>query len=382
MRPLAPSIDSLRALCRRDPGPKVTVFLSVPENPGFDEVAAFEGSLERLAGRVRERFAALGLDERDGEIAAKKLESMDVELASLSSPVRSLAFFVGPDERACFRLGVPFSDRVHVGRSYRIRPLILAEQLEAPFRVLALSTNDVALYEGDLAGLQPVHADGLPRSMEEALGHELTDSQLQLRSSASGGKSAIFHGHGGADAGREVDLDRFHHAVARAVERAWSRGERPVVLVADRAHTGRFRRVARLPGMLPRGVIGNPSAWSREQLHARALDVVRDGRRRRLGEALEASDRAHAEARLSEAAPAAVAGRVARVVVDADSRVVRHIDPDSGALGAAFGDEDALDELCAIVLTHGGDVLVRTVDDTPAGSPGEVFAELRSQARG
>jgi hypothetical protein len=63
------------------------------------------------------------------------------------------------------------------------------------------------------------------------------------------------------------------------------------------------------------------------------------------------------------------------VLVHPERRVDQHIDGATGALVQQFGDEDALDELCASVLSHGGSVFVHA-EGGAEGLP-DLIAEMR-----
>jgi len=373
-----PSHDSIQDLLDGEDGPRVSLYVPVPARPGFDDVRDFPGSYGRLTSRIAKRMEELGIESVLRDERMRELGGVDVELSSLHPAVRSIAVFAGPRGVASYSLVDPVPRSFHVGRTFRLRPLLKAARKERSFRVVSLSTKRVELFEGDARSLRRIEPKAVPRSLEEALGSELTSATLQLHSSASRGAAAIFHGHGGAGRDRNLDKDRFHRVLAGALRQEWGGLDSPIVLVADRAHEGRFRKTADLPGLLEEGIAANPGEMSLEELHARALSVVQEASdrvdREALAEARAESARGRGPADLASAALAAVSGRVDRLFVASGPRVDEHIDPTDGSLHPAFGDEDALDELCGLVLAKGGSAVV--VDDGVPTTPG-FLVELR-----
>src|SRR6185295_11868207 len=64
--------------------------------------------------------------------------------------------------------------------------------------------------------------------------------------------------------------------LANAVARAWAGRNDPIVIVADRAHMGRFRKAAhKLNGLLAAGVEHPPEGMNESELHAQVWPLVR-----------------------------------------------------------------------------------------------------------
>jgi hypothetical protein len=333
----------------------------------------YERAVDAAAGRLEE----LEVADEEKRPLLELMRSASIELSTVPPLTRSVGVFCSSGGLRAFALPITTAESVRVGRGFHLRPLLASARLEGPFRVLGLAANQVAVFDGDARGLRRIHGGGVPASLEDALGSELTDPALQLHSSTSDGGAGIFHGHGGASAARATDRERFHHVVAETLQRLWNQRDDPLILAADESHQGRFRKVASLRGLLPTGVTGNPEHMQVSELFERARTLVFEARAaadheaaRRAADAL-----AHgaAVATLEGAVAAAVAGRVLRLWLTPDARVERHIEPDTGRLVEARGDEDALDELANIVLARGGYVLI----DADQSTGNVVVAELR-----
>lgn len=356
-----PRTEDVRALLGGTPGIRATLLLPLPRRPGFDELAALPARARRLHAAAGRRLRALPLDEAKVSQLLDRWDPAEVEDLAPLGGACGLAVLLDGSAARRFLLHRAPRARAFVGRSFRVLPLLDSARAAAPFRLVALATGEVALYEGDAHGLRRVEGDLVPGSLVEALGAERTESQLRFHRGASPDDAPIFHGHGGASRGRNVDRERFHRVLARALGDVWGGDSTPVVLAADRAHAGRFRKIVGSSVPLVRRGLGNPGGRTPEELHERALAIVRGHAER--SDLAVVDDLLHAEARgaatsdVERAGRAAAAGRVARLGVHAGASLPGHLDP-AGRLTEACGDEDALDELSGLALRNGAEVHV------------------------
>jgi hypothetical protein len=360
------------------PGLRVSLYLPVPGDPGFDEQRAFPASYRAAVNDVAQRMATLGVAAPKAADAVRRLEALDLELGALHPSTRGIAVLLGPGGLRQLAMTRPVEASVHVGRTFHLRPLLASAHLDLAYRVVSLTTNRVELFDGDAWGLVRIEGERVPGSLVEALGSELSEGSLQFHKGEAGHNGLIYHGHGGASRARGEDRERFHRVLAGALKKTWSARTDPIVLVAGQAHDGRFRSVAQLPGLLEEGVAQNPKGWSDAELHEHAFGVVQrwleERDRNALEEARAAVARGRATDALACAAEAAAAGSVAQVFVAPDARVPVHVDAASGALLDSLGDEDALAELCALVLQRGGSA---AVSDALEGRDAPLVARFR-----
>jgi len=337
--------------------------------------------LDRVAARLRER----GVEEDRIESRLDLLAAVGPELRSLDSTTRTLVWL--GDDRGWALAALPerLAERVVVAQHYALRPLLGALQRSRRFRVLAVSANRVATWEGDSAHLLPVEVEGIPASLEEALGGQVEGGDLSFRSEqpvpGQRSQAPIYHGHGGADDERTLDRERFHRILAPAISAAWRGSEVPLVLAAEVRTASELRKHLSLPGLLDEDLRGNPDHLGAEELHGRAWPLVRaalEERERRLAGRFEEARKVGktCEAEFDAVAEAAVAGRIRRLWVDEDARVPGHLDEmRAHRVDAGDPEEDALDALVALVLQRAGEVHVVGPGVTPTG--GAFCAELR-----
>ena len=284
-----------------------------------------------------------------------------------------LAILASPETFDTFGLRNPPPERVAVTDSFLLTPLLRVAQSADRFHVLCLQRGEVRLYEGNRDGLALIEPAGVPRTVTDALGEEVT---VQRKEQVPGGKSAgeprpaprgenAPPGHAAAGDDAKLDQERFFRAVDRAV---WERVSRdsglPLVLVALPEQQAAFRAISNNPQLLSAGVERGPAGLSERQLLEEAWPCVEPTYLARLRKFAEdfnvARSRGQATDDLDEAARAAHAGRVGILLVEADRAIPGRLDPDSGVAQPAADPEagDLLGDLAGLVLRRKGDVVI------------------------
>lgn len=357
----------LRLLERERSLHRITLQVSIDRSPARVKAGELRlrGARERAAARLRE------------------LAQLTPSIDALDHASCSLVMLAGESACAWAPLREALAERVVVAPHFALRPLLRALAREQRFRVLAVSTNRVATFEGDAHELHPTAVEGLPLSMEDALGSELHGDALTFRSehAAPGQSRAIFHGHGSGDEEREIDRERFHRVLGTALDAVWGTSELPIVLASEQRMASELRAHVELPGLLAGEVTGSPDDRSAAELHALAWPRVLEAVERKERDVASGFERARNRGKaidgdLQAAARLAIGGRIRRLWVEEEARVSARIDEGTALVVATSDpDEDALDALVWLVLQRAGEVRAVATGATPTGSA--FCAELR-----
>lgn len=305
---------------------------------------------------------------RDTKALREKLNALAQNAAFWNHTLDGVAVLASDARFDVFTVPRPLPERVVVAASFHVKPLLRYVQSADRFRVLAVSRDKAALFEGNRYGLEPAAADGFPVGLTEVLGDQKTPPHRDVHSGGPGGLG-VHHGQGSKKDEVDIDTGRFFEAVA---DRLPADGV-PLVLAALAEHHAPFRLAHRGPELLPAGVTGDPFAMSTADLLVKAWAVVEPTYLTRLAKLSEdfgtAASRQQGTADLSDAARAAVAARVGRLLIDADQVQPGTIDPATGAIKAEdLADptvDDKLDDLAELVLKTGGEVVVVPTDRMP-----------------
>ena len=276
-----------------------------------------------------------------------------------------------------FLLQRPVAELAVVADSFHTKPLRQWLQSTGRYQVLALSLNKVQLFEGDRNALDAVAlAAGVPQTMSAALGDGRTEPHSTVFSygGIGGGHMATHHGQGGKKDEIDSDAERFFRAVDRAVLEHHSRSSGlPLMLAALPEHHHQFREVSHNPFLMASGLMVDPQGFTLDDLRQRAWDVAAPQQVAQQAAWSEAYATAAARGLgsedLSEVAHAAVAGRVATLLIEAERQMAGRIDGSTGRIDPAdLGNprvDDVLDDLGTLVESMGGVVHVLPAERVP-----------------
>ncbi len=254
-----------------------------------------------------------------------------------------------------------------VADSFHTKPLRRFLQSSDRFQVLGLSLHEVKLFEGNRDALDEIElAPGVPRTIDDALGGELTEPHHTVAS--YGGTnlgSSMRHGHGGKKDEMDIDAERFFRAVDQAILQHHSHpSDLPLLLAALPEHHGIFHQVSKNPFLLGEGINIHPDALPLDELREKAWQVFEPQYQSRLAKLADEFGLAKSKGlgldELQQIAEAAVAGRIATLLIEADREIAGRMDAATGKLQLTDLShpevDDLLDDLGELVLSKGGKV--------------------------
>jgi hypothetical protein len=271
----------------------------------------------------------------------------------------------------------PVPELAVVADSFHTKPLLRFLQSADRFQVLGLSLREIKLFEGNRDALDEIElAPGVPRTITETLGEELTEPHQIVASygGTGGGSVSMRHGHGGKKDEMDIDAERFFRAVDQAVLQQHSRpSDLPLLLAALPEHHGLFRKVSKNPLLIAEGIEIHPDALPLDKLRERAWQIVEPRYKARLVKLAEEFQFAKSKGlgldELQKIAEAAVAGRIETLLVEAERQLPGRLDAATGRIQL---DElshpeldDLLDDLGELVLKKGGKVVVVPFEHMP-----------------
>jgi hypothetical protein len=276
-----------------------------------------------------------------------------------------------------YKLQRSVAELVVVADSFHTKPLMRILQSADRYQVLGLSRQDIKLFEGNRDALDEIEpAPGVPRTIIEALGEELTEPDRTVASygGVGGSRANMRHGHGGKESEADIDEEHFFRVVDREILERHSRPSGlPLILATLPEHRHLFHQVSRNPFLMDEGIDIHPDALPIDELRLRAWQVVEPRYLERLAALVEefggarSKDLGHEDP--AHIAKAVVAGRVATLLIEADREIPGRIDAMTGDI--EFGDlahpdvDDMLDDLGELALKMGGQVVIVPTERMP-----------------
>jgi hypothetical protein len=341
-----------------------------PENQ--QDPIRFRNLVKELETSLRQRYSA-----GDTGLLLEPFEALARDYAFWNYTLDGLAVLGGPGLFRVFRLQRPVAELTVVADSFHTKPLRRFLQSVDRYQVLAVSLQAVRLFEGNRDALDEIEpAPGVPRTISEALGDELTEPYLTVASYGGVGQAStpMRHGHGGKQDEAQTDTERFFRAIDRAILEHHSRPSGlPLILAALSEHHDLFRRVSHNPFLMTEGLTINPDALSIDELREQAWLVVEPQYNARLAtladEFTAAQSNGLGSHDVAQVAQAATTGRVATLLIESNRLVAGRLDSTTGQVQLAdLSDphvDDLLDDLGDLVEKMGGRVVVVPAERMP-----------------
>jgi hypothetical protein len=341
-----------------------------PENQ--QDPIRFRNLVKELELSVRKKYSAV-----EARLLLEPFQALALDDDFWNHTADGLAVLGGAGLFRVFRLQRPVHELAVVADTFHTKPLRCFLQSVDRYQVLGVSLQDIKLFEGNRDALDELDpAPGVPRSIGEALGDELTDPHRTVASygGVGAGSMPMHHGQGGKKDEVDKDAERFFRAVDRAVLEHHSRPSGlPLILAALPEHHRLFRQVSHNPFLMAEGLAINPDALSIDELRTRVWQVVVPQYQARLAtladEFAAAKSQGLGSDDLAQVAQAAAAGRVATLLIEADRQIAGRLDGATGRVEMADLShpqvDDLLDDLGELVGIMGGQVLVVPAEQLP-----------------
>ena len=329
---------------------------------------------KNLLGTLRQSLA--DTKSRQAVDLLQPLEQLVDDKDLWQHPRDGLAVFAAPGFFRVYQLPRPVPELAIVANSLHVKPLVRILQTADAYHILALDRDKIELYEGSRDALDRIElAPGVPRTIEDALGTELTEPYSKVTTQRAG--ATMHHGHGSKKDEVKRDAERFFRVVDKAVHEHHSQAAGlPLLLAALPEHQGLFRQISGNPFLIKEGLNTNPMRMDDEELRRAAWVIVEpyyhERTRALAGEFREAVAKNLGSDRLSEVGAAAVGGRIATLLVEADRHIGGRLDNETGLVERSdIGDpevDDVLDDIAVAVLRAKGRVEVVPGEHMPTRS--------------
>lgn len=281
-----------------------------------------------------------------------------------------LAVFGGPGSFQALRIPESVSEMVVVADSFHTTPLRRFLQSDDRYQVLGLGLEKVRFFEGNRHALEELElVEGVPRTIADALGSELTEPHQTVASYGGvGGEGRRMH-HGAGSKADELDTDteRFFRAVDRAVLEHYSKPSGlPLLLAALPEHHHLFHQVSRNPLLVAEGIEHNPDSVPPDELRLLAWKAIEPRYQSRLLSVCDEFERARSQSvgsdDVAQVAAACASGRVKTLLIDAERKSSDRVE----TAGSDPLQDDVVLDLGELVANNGGTVVVIPTNMMPS----------------
>lgn len=254
---------------------------------------------------------------------AENLQDDDLFMNQLSD---GLAMFIAPDFFEYYTIPVDVNQRVDLGKTFTLRPLMAALNGDNRFFILALSQNEVRFFEATEHAITPVNVDDLiPENLAEAQYNSEKQGHLQFHSggSTSSGNAPVYHGQGGGE-GDDYNKNReqFFRMVDKGLLEMLHDERVPMILATTDEQAAMYRDISDYSHIVEDNVSGNVEHDEPAMIHEKAWAIMQPNfvattkqNRADFDSKLAQSEASFA---LTEIIPAAINGRVETLYINKD----------------------------------------------------------------
>jgi len=319
-----------------------------------------------------------------------------------------LAAFITAETSEFYRLPLSFSEIAIVEDRLHVKPLFPLIAANNRYYLLALSKNDVRLFQGTHQAISEVKAAEIPSDIASALQQydDVPEKGLQSHSQGEsspdgqGGASRVQHGHGSSDDQSrepEDELKRFFRRIDDSVSEYVSGEEGPLVLAGVSEYLPLYESENSYPHLISDDIVaGNPEQLDVQELHREAWGVVASVLDAQQQEEMERFEDLHyqngdlASDDFHEIVPACAYSRVETLFVPKGQYRWGRFDPDTNTVevheSQQPGDGDLLNYAALKSYLSGATVHVLEPEDMPGGrSVAAIFrykADVTAQEKG
>ncbi len=230
--------------------------------------------LKNLLAEAETKLLANGLRRPEVEKLMRPAEELLWRDSFWRHQSDGLAIFLSNEFSAIYRLPAEFEELLVIANNFHIKPLLPLLGRVGKFYILALSLNNVRLFQATPDTMSEI-ALKFPTSMDESLWMDEPERYLNLHSgSASTGEAGIFHGHG-IDDDEKKNILRFFQSVDEGLNVLIEDKTIPMILAGVDYLLPIYREASTYQNVLKDGITGNPDRENLRELHEQAWKIVK-----------------------------------------------------------------------------------------------------------
>ena len=254
-------------------GPFISLYLPTNRHaPGNKKDAiVYKNLLTTVENSLAQKYST-----QDIETIMQPLHQIQANIPLWNHALDGLAILCSTKQCIVYNLHDTVEPLAIVADHFHTKPLIKAFQSTDQYLLLGLNSNTFELYQGNQYGIEPLVLEpGTPHDIQAVLGDQLTESYLTQGSYNGPGKTAMYHGHGGAKPEIDKDTEKFFRYIDRFVAEKYSKPLKlPLILVALKEHHPTFANISDNPYLLSEGIKGEYTSFTLEELRLKTWEIL------------------------------------------------------------------------------------------------------------
>ena len=290
---------------------------------------------------------------------------------------QGLALFITPEETNLYRLPLDFESLVVVTSRFHLKPLLPLYFENRYFYILALSQNQVKLFQSTRHSISEIPLEGVPTSMAEALRYDDPEEQLNFHNVSGNGSVPTYHGHGVGTTADKEGIRRYFAKVNSGLHAYLNQEDAPLVTASVDYLRPIYGEVNTYDHLMDEGVNGNPDQAQPDDLREQAWPLVHSlieaDYQKAMANFQDMKGTGKASDQLEQLVTAAVQGQVEVLFTVAGAHCWGQFDPTTRQVKRHDQphpqDQDLLDIAAVQTYLQGGEVYTLGQDTMPTDAP-------------
>ncbi|MBE9189103.1 hypothetical protein IQ230_01720 [Gloeocapsopsis crepidinum LEGE 06123] len=371
------SIEEAKILIEQPKGICVSIYM--PTHKLGTQTQQDPVRFKNLIKEAEDKLIEVGMrpqDARDMLVRAQELD--DYQFWQHQSD--GLAIFIADNFFSYYQVPLNFDELVVVTDRFHLKPLLQLLTNDGRFYLLALSQNQIRLFQGTRYSISKIELEDVPQSIAEALRYDDPEKQLQFHTGTSQGggvRAAVFHGQGAGEDDQKENILRYFRKVDSGIQELLKNQQFPLVLAGVEYLFPIYKEANNYPYLIDGGVTGNPDISKPEELHAQAWEMVQPHFEKNQQELVERYQElvgtGQTSDNISEVVSAAYFQRVDSLFVGIGVQKWGSFDSENNQVEVhdeqQTGDEDLMDLAAIHTLINSGTVYAVEPEFVPGNSP-------------
>lgn len=369
------TLDQIKGLAQQTASPSISIFL--PTHRAGQDTQQDPIRFKNLLRDAEKQFLDSGMGPREVDALLKPAQALLDDSNFWNQQSEGLAVFMAVDDFHYYALPFSVEELLVVAQSYYVKPILPLFTNNGHYYILAISLNEVRLFEGTRYGVgQIALPDGIPANMEEALRLDGPQKSLQMHSGGGGG---MFHGQGAGNEEQKIWIEQYLNLVDTSLKEIFREQNAPLILAGVDYLLPMYRKVSEYQHIMEEGIIGNPDDLRPEELQEQAWRIVetyfQQETKKTVEQYQQLADTDKATDNVEEIVAAAVNGRVDKLILSVENQIWGAFNPKDGKVirspeGQSKKYNLALLDFTAMnTLQNGGTVCALSQDEMPTDSP-------------
>ncbi len=318
---------TFETLMKHQKAHSVTVYMPMFKGGKEQNEGMGQAVLKECIREARELLKAYQIHENEIKDYLRPIQELVSDIELWRNPAEGLAIFLDKENGMEFyKLPIAFDKQVYVANNFYVQPLFPLFYGDGRYYLLALSQDYVKLYQGSRYYFEEVvDKEITPKRLEEAVGYDYKEKQMQVRSGHSAHRTGSFHGYGeGKDDEKKELLSYFRQIDAELLKRLKNTSAPLVIACVDKLYP-LYGQVNTYPKLYKKNVSGDPEFKDEVALHKDSWELVGGEfskiKKEKMDQFTEHYHTTKTSYQLSEIIRAAVDGKIDTLFVNNDEAV-------------------------------------------------------------